>query len=303
MHSIIDKKRWTKANTGFTERQRYKFSALLDDIELCKNLDREKNNLLHLAVICNEIEFVKYLLNEEELKNQKNKLGYTPLELAKLLGRYEIVRFFEPCKQRIFKVEKNNKYYEFSIEQFEKYFGIHFLPTIQFNNIAILEWVVKRCNKALKKKDIPKEQKWNGSYYAKEIDEGFMPDVTIKWIDSSMGFGLFANKKIKKKAFIGEYSGLLRKYSHRQDNKNAYCFEYLIADQFDTPFIIDAKDQGNHARFINHHDDGNLTPISVYHQNIMRVILQANQDIPAGEQLCYCYGPEYWAKREQPVEL
>lgn len=303
MLSIIKKKRWTESTTSFTKKQKKQVDQILSEGLSPHKLDKDKNNLLHLAVICNEYSYVKTAIKIDKLKTEKNVHGYTPEDLAIMLGRQEILKLFRKEKKHTFKVEKNGKKYTLNQKEFEKFFQISFLPDLKFANISILNWVVNRCNKAVKKNDMDREQKWLGKYYDSEINSSHTADVTIKFISKMMGYGLFANKKIKKKAFVAEYIGEVRKYNFNVDYKNAYCFEYLIADKFETPFIIDAKDQGNIARFVNHDPEGNIVPTAVYQKGIMRVVLQANRDIEIGEQLCYDYGPEYWAQREDPSEL
>src|SRR4051812_2853485 len=44
--------------------------------------DSYNNNLLHLATRHNDVEIVKYLLNNHVDKNQKNKWNDTPMDLA-----------------------------------------------------------------------------------------------------------------------------------------------------------------------------------------------------------------------------
>lgn len=303
MLSIIKKKRWTKSNTSFTKKQKAQVDTLLKEGKSLKKLDRDKNNLLHLAIICNELAYVKTALKIDDLVDEENALGFTPKDLAIMLGRKEILSLFRKEKPRTFKVVKNKKRLTLNQKEFEKFFQLSFYPDLRFANIAILNWIVKRCNRSVKKKEMTREQKWLGKYYDSEIEAGHTADVRIEFISNMMGYGLFAEKKIKKKAFIAEYVGIVRKYNFDSDYKNAYCFEYMIADIHDTPFIIDAKDSGNIARFVNHDPKGNVTPTAVYHKGVMRVVLQANREIKKDEQLCYDYGPEYWAEREDPADL
>lgn len=303
MFSIIKKKRWTKSNTSFTKKQKIQVDRLLKENKPLTNLDKDKNNLLHLAVICNELLYVKTALKIEGLIDEENKLGFTPKDLALFLGREKIIPLIQKEKKHQFKVLKNGKRLLLNQKEFEKYFDLSFYTDLRFANIAILNWIVKRCSRAVKKNDMTRQQKWLGKYYATEIESGKTADVRIEFISSMMGYGLFADKKIKKKAFIAEYVGLVRKYNFDKDYKNAYCFEYMIADVFDTPFIIDAKDSGNIARFVNHDPKGNVTPVAIYYKGMMRVILQANKDISKDEQICYDYGSDYWADREDPSSL
>lgn len=149
--------------------------------------------------------------------------------------------------------------------------------------------------KAVANDELSMRQKWLGTHFEREIREGFIPDVSIKWADEQMGFGVFANRPFAKGAYLGEYVGLVRSRSRRLDRKNDYCFEYAVGIK--SPWIIDAKNQGNHARFINHSDHPNIEPIAVFADGVMHIIFIALKPIPVGEQLFYEYGPYFWKKR------
>ena len=303
MKSIVLKKRWSKSNTKFTKRQKEQFEKLLDDPFSCSKLDKRNNNLIHLAVICDEPKYVEKALHIEGLLEEKNAWGFTPYELARMLGREECIEVISPRKKVSIVLKKGAKTHKLNEKEYTKYTKVKYIPDLRFDNITIIESVLRRCKRALKNKDITREHKWRGAYYGKDIENNHIAPFRIEWISRMMGYGLFSSRPIKKGTFVTEYVGHLRKYHTKLDQKNSYCFEYLIADKFDTPFVIDAKDEGNFARYVNHDEDGNLSPIAVYHQGIMRVILKADRDIKAGEQLCYNYGPDYWASREDPADL
>ncbi|HSW72181.1 MAG TPA: SET domain-containing protein-lysine N-methyltransferase [Chlamydiales bacterium] len=199
------------------------------------------------------------------------------------------------------KVEKNGKVYQYSPEEFEEALGVTYLHGLEFQKMSILAWIQKECQKALKKNLITMQQKWLGSYYEDEILTPKDPPIILKWIDQDIGWGVFAEKDLTPKTYIGEYTGFLRKKKNRLDKKNSYCFEYMIGETKETNFTIDAQDKGNFTRFINHSPTGNADPMIIYSGGIMRVIIYANQKIPKGAQITYDYGPDYWAKRESPI--
>ena len=118
MLSIISKKRWTKANKGFSKKQKKEIDACVEKGKY-RNLDRQKNNLLHLAVICDEMPTVKTALKIEGLLEEKNTLGFTPLDLAHLLGREKVLKIIDPPKKRTFRVEKNGKVYKFNQKEYD----------------------------------------------------------------------------------------------------------------------------------------------------------------------------------------
>ncbi|HSW86704.1 MAG TPA: SET domain-containing protein-lysine N-methyltransferase, partial [Rhabdochlamydiaceae bacterium] len=147
--------------------------------------------------------------------------------------------------------------------------------------------------------EIETRQKWLGAFYAQEIQRGSIPDLTIAWINFDIGYGVIANCDLPKQAYIGEYTGIVRKRRYFSDKKNGYCFEYSIGETIKSPFIIDAKPKGNHTRFINHSDNPNLEPACVLSGGLMHIILFAIKPIPKGTQLSYDYGEDYWAKRQR----
>lgn len=91
-------------------------------------------------------------------------------------------------------------------------------------------------------------------------------NLVIKFIDDTMGYGLFADDLILKGSFIGEYTGLVNTASENNIqikeisdgesksyfNPLAYCCEYPSCEG---DVLIDAYEFGNVIRFINHSDD------------------------------------------------
>ena len=190
-----------------------------------------------------------------------------------------------------------------SPKDFEAIFGIGYLAGINFRDVKTQEKIEKRCAKALGKKWITPRQKWLGHYYAKGIQGHIYLDLTIGWIDETIGYGVWTNVDIPAQAYVGEYTGILRKRLFFGRWKNRYCFDYNIGEGRNSGYVIDAQDFGNHTRFINHSDEPNLEPASAYCDGLIHVIIYAPKAIQAGTQLCYDYGDEYWQKRTKPNKL
>ena len=180
--------------------------------------------------------------------------------------------------------------------------GASFVPQLDFDHFSILHTLAKRTQKFHKKGELTPEQLWFGAYYKKEIQSGFFPEVTLRWIDNAVGWGLFAKRAFKKGEFIVEYAGKVRK-RRRDDVKNAYCFEYVIAPHIATRYTIDARDQGGLGRLINHSDKPNLRSALATVDSISHVILIAMEPIPKGAQLLYDYGADYWKHRSRKAAL
>lgn len=185
--------------------------------------------------------------------------------------------------------------------EFENQFEVEFLKGLYFPSFKDLKKVVKNCLTAWKFAEISALERWLGSYFEKELAEGLSAPMYIKWISPHKGYGLFAYEDLPAGSFIGEYAGIVRRHSKRLDEANPYCFEYPVFFLGKTPYTIDAKDEGNLLRFINHSYRPNLYLKRAYSQGIMHIILRAKEDIAKGCELTYDYGPNYWRKRPKPL--
>lgn len=172
--------------------------------------------------------------------------------------------------------EKNGE--QLTREQFETLTGAQFLSELKDpRNI----------------KKPTQEAVWLGAYFHREILHQILPDVSIRWIDPIMGWGVFANRDFKKMEFIAEYTGIVRKKSSA-DRKNSYCFEYIDSTN------IDASLQGGVSRYINHSFTPNLASALAYLDGSARIILYTKEPILKNAQLCYDYGSDYWKHRAMP---
>lgn len=189
-----------------------------------------------------------------------------------------------------------------TLEEFEKLAGAKWVPKLDFDDFRIPSKIAKDALKLHKKGEMTLEQLWLGKYYQKEIASNCAPDVAIRWIDPLLGWGVFALKDLRPMQFMAEYAGKVRK-RRKADDKNAYCFEYIVAQGFRTPYTIDALDQGGLARYINHSSTPNLNSALATFDNISHVVLYVKDPIAKGTQLCYDYGPDYWSKRTAPIPI
>ena len=188
------------------------------------------------------------------------------------------------------------------IHEFEKLSGAAFISELDFIDESVHSAVREKIAKLRAKERLSREQIWLGSYFHREIESNFLPEVSIRWIDDDLGWGVFAEKAFQKMDFIAEYSGLIRK-SKRSDRKNGYCFEYLYAPGIPSKFTIDAENQSGIARFINHSSKPNLDGSIATYDGMNHVVLFAKEPIAKGTQLTYDYGPVYWSRREKPRAL
>jgi hypothetical protein len=178
--------------------------------------------------------------------------------------------------------------------------GAKYVPWLEMGSERVHRTLCRLAIKLRRKKKLSLEQLWHGNYYRKEIESGYIPDVSLRWIDENIGWGLFAERSFKPKEYIAEYTGILRKW-RRSDRKNAYCFEYVHESGSPTGYLIDARDQSGIARYINHSPNANLQPTLATIGDVTHVILLVKKSVQKGEQLCYDYGPAYWSNRKAPV--
>jgi hypothetical protein len=189
-----------------------------------------------------------------------------------------------------------------SLVDFEKMFSISYIPYLSFQKFSYFSSCFRKTSRYDRKGLLDYEQRWLGVYFKKEILSAEIPLVSLSWINSVAGWGVFAERDFKQMDFIGEYVGVVRK-KRKKDRTNSYCFEYAVAKGESTRFIIDAEKQGNITRFLNHSPKPNLSStIAVVHR-IPRVIFYARRPIKKGEQLYYDYGPDYWKRRSRPQEF
>ncbi len=186
---------------------------------------------------------------------------------------------------------------------FQEVMGVEYLPKLKFSDEQLRAKLEHLCSRADRKGWFDRKQKWLGSYFSEELSHEHLPDFSIRWIDDHVGYGVFAKRSISRFAFIGEYTGLVRRRALFGRLKNLYCFDYLIADALASRCVIDAKQAGNFTRYINHSATPNCETVSIYFEGVTHIGIYSLHQIEAGTQLCYDYGPDYWKRRPKPLSF
>lgn len=242
--------------------------------------------LLHLAVLDDQIEIIRTLSSDPFLKQKRDVYGLSPVELAQFLNRKEALRFLEPYAEKTQLVDLPVK------GPFER------LTHPIFESKENLEDVLIWTAKAKRNDEIPAEKIWMGIYFDKEIQKGMHPPVSVRHIDATVGFGVFADKKISPCAFVGEYTGVIQERNRKQLKGKKYCLRYALWEG-KKQFTVDAEAQGNFTRFINHSANPNLGLQSVYWRGLPRMIFVALKEIKEGAQLTFDYGAFFWKELDQ----
>ncbi len=164
---------------------------------------------------------------------------------------------------------------------------------IYFRSFSFLSKVIRHIQAV----PIEEEAIRLGLEYREKIVLGSLLLVEVRWIESIMGFGLFAQEKMNRGEFIGEYVGEI--VLHSALDYSDYYYRYPALDQSGIPFKIDARD-GNIIRFVNHSKKFNACMHRAYVAPFYHQILIADRDIEIGEQILYDYGDRYWDTRCVP---
>lgn len=259
----------------------------------------EQEPILHQAVLEDRMEILRSIPITDPIHKQTNHLGFTALELAKLLDKQACVQILAPhtVSKKIKVIHEGvAEPEEYDVLHLEKIFGVRYLSHLKFADYDLLKEAIRNCPLILRT-FIGKENRALGIKYGQEIADGYVADTTIKWIDRSIGYGLFLNESLPEGAFIGEYTGLVRPLYRLQPNYNAYSFHYPTRFWSLNYFIIDGLWQGNELRFLNHSDDPNLQPLCLVDRGLQHMGFVTSKAIPAGTELTFNYGVDFWRHR------
>ncbi len=249
---------------------------------------------LHRAIIQNDISQIELLSKDPLSLLETEALGFTSLELIHYLDRP-----FE--EEKSFKIlpEGASEIAYFDRSEFESFFHLHYLSRLKFSSYPFMKKVIKNCPYLLRNKVTAESNLELGAFYRSFLAAGYIADISIRWIDPSYGYGLFAETPLTKGTYIGEYTGLVRQLHRLKPDHNAYCFHYPTRLWSLKYLIIDALTEGNELRFANHSDDPSMEPACLVDRGLLHLVFFAKKEVRAGEQLTFDYGQDYWKKRKK----
>lgn len=128
----------------------------------------------------------------------------------------------------------------------------------------------------------------------------------LKFINDTVGFGVFAEQDTRHGANVGEYTGEVITLEETTKIKNLDEGAFLFALDAAGPaqLFVDARKSGNFTRFINHSFNPNLMVMPNYNKDNPTVVLVARRDIKRDKELLLDYGHDYWdARGIEPAEL
>lgn len=259
----------------------------------------EEQDLL-LAVIANNYKAVAKHCNDKRMLEATDYMGFTPLELARLLNLKECLKLLEPNRP-----EKN--FYingrRIGLAEYEETFKIRYMAYPFFFNYSFLEHVVKSCPWTLKLGGRSEELNDNYKKFEWEISEAYAAPIEMRWIDEKIGWGVFARDHIPEGEFIIQYTGMVAPITLEKLSLTPYSMSYFHSNYSFRKYVINSSTAGNESRFINHSSRTNLEFASALDRGLIHTFLVTQRNITKGEQLLYDYGNEYWLFREKPQDL
>lgn len=249
---------------------------------------------MHRAVIAGYDNRVAELLKEHADDISTDPLGFTPLELAKLLGCTECQRLLGYHPPAHLRLQKKGEAapQEISLDTFEQFFSITYRPFLTFTSYNELRTVIANCPYILRWRWLAKENYQAARLYGSQVNDGLLASVYVKWIDPVMEYGLFADEELTKGTFVGEYAGLVRRLYRRDPEINPYCMQYPTKWWSFNYYVIDGMQEGNILRFANHSDTPNMEPVCLVDRGLLRMVLVTSRLVKKGEQLTFNYGYE-----------
>ena len=128
----------------------------------------------------------------------------------------------------------------------------------------------------------------------------FNKNISVRYVDEIIGYGIFSDGFIRQDEYIGEYTGIVHDISN---SANPFSISYpsLLGNH-----QIDASQYGNIIRFINHDSAPNCRFEHVLHNNFVHITCVALKSIEINCQLTVDYGKSYWnvmKEKHQIIEI
>mgnify|MGYP003407299353 CR=1 FL=1 len=137
--------------------------------------------------------------------------------------------------------------------------------------------------------------------YHDQVQHYALAPMYLQWISPDIGYGVFAEKEIKKDNFIGVYAGQLREIRNPGDimpEDVDYAWFYSLNAPSGKRLLVDGKFKGNELRFINHDQNPNTKCIDVLVNGRFYMCYIATKNILKNSQLTISYGDGYWESRK-----
>ena len=130
------------------------------------------------------------------------------------------------------------------------------------------------------------------------------PPIFIRLIDTTIGFGVFAERDLEDGDIVGEYAGMISPETSVLEFRYLHAYPPIQSDEEETPLVVNALTMGNETRFVNHSEE--IIADHKYHffNGHWHILFRVVQPIAMGEQVLIDYGEGYWkGQAATPVPL
>lgn len=251
-----------------------------------KIFQKEKEQTpLTKGVIENDQNLIKALAHYPDQALATNEEGYNAQEMAQLLGRKECLKFLDAHKERNFYVQEKGAKgpREITEREWEKFFEVLYTPSLSFSSYTLLSAVLN-----IAPSWTLKEQE--------ELGEEKRGAFVIRWIDDTVGYGLFAKRPFEEREQLGEYTGELLPLTKEHAPFSCYALYYPFRGWWHS-YCIEAKNKGNCLRFVNHSETPNLQAEYLVDRGLCHTFLTTIRPIKEGEEFTIDYGKAFWKRR------
>lgn len=257
------------------------------------------------AVVFDDLDKIQELGSHPDHLYSTNHLGFSALDLCYFLDKQKALEIVDPQFDKVFKVlpSHEEKLREFNIDQFEEFFSVRYISQLKFSSYVDFSKIVRSCPRSVKNGNSGSFMRDLYQQHKEKLKKGFVVDSTIKWIDETMGYGLFTNHTIEEGDLVGEYCGEMQLKSLLFNGYGEYCFRYPRFSMGIQYYTLNGEKAGNEMRFANHSYTPNMQPTASLENGLSHTLFLAKKKIVTGEQLTYDYGEDYWARREPPQDL
>lgn len=266
--------------------------------------DNKGNTRLHQCILKNDVESVKLLTENGANQKLKNKNGWTPKDLALLLGRKMSLQYLTKSEiPWISFFDKGSLFIQFFTQnEFQKKMGFEYLNQPKFDDLATLQQAADLARNSQYKDNCPSiPDKDTYDWIVANNSTPIWKDFVIQWVNDDIGYGLFANRDLMKGEYVGEYLG---KISGQSDITSCdYLYFYNNSDDPKQILYVDAENAGNHTRFINHSSNPNILNSTFYFDGLLHQLFFVKHAVPKGHQLTYNYGQFYWEGTKPPLNI
>jgi uncharacterized protein len=256
---------------------------------------------LHKAILDGNKAVIKKLCGNLEAITGKDRLGFTALEIAQFLNKRAAIDLLNPQAHVsiMAKLKGSDSLQQLSEKQFQQHFNASYLSHPAFPDYNEFKKVLANCPWLLAKSFLGEDNRSQAEEFSPQLKAGQCANISVRWIDEQLEYGVFADVDIPAGTYIGEFTGAIRQLSRRQPTHNSYCFHYPTRFWSWNYYVIDAQKMGNQTRFINHSDRPNLQPLCLCERRLLHIVFIAKVAIKADEQLTYDYGQDFWKTREK----